>query len=412
MPENKDLLMVTVSGRDRPGIAAALSNVLVDHQVNIVDIEQASLQDLLGLSILVDISKAKSSADSVVKDLLFEASRFDLTLNFRLYSNKEVTQASKRHLYVLTYFGGTRVLAAVSGILAEEGANIETITSLTQQCPDGVEMVLNVNHVDSMSRLKSRIMTASHELNFDLALQNIDSFRKSKRLIFFDMDSTLVDQEVIDELARLAGVGPEVARVTEKAMRGDYDFEESLIQRVALLKGLKVEALNEVRQNIRFSEGAEDVAITLKALGYKLVVVSGGFQFFTQHLKEILGFDLAFANQLEIKDGLVTGRLKGDIIDPVQKARIVNQVAQQMGILLDQTVAVGDGSNDALMLGQAGLGIAYNAKPALDRVANVSLGHSRLQNILYLLGITESDIRHVLSRELRCESETENAPAS
>ena len=213
------------------------------------------------------------------------------------------------------------------------------------------------------------------------------------------MDSTLLDMEVIDEVARQAGVYQEVARVTEKAMRGDFDFEEALVQRVALLRGLAVENLIQVRDNLRLSEGARRVAKALKGLGYKLVVVSGGFDFFADHLKEQLGFDYAFANALEIKDGVVTGRLSGPIVDAVQKARIVNQVSHELGILLDQTVAVGDGANDALMLGQAGLGMAYNAKPRLQRVANVTLGHTRLMNILYLLGITERDIQEVLNRE-------------
>jgi len=258
-------------------------------------------------------------------------------------------------------------------------------------------MILNVNSASSLGRLKQQIMVKSHELNIDLALQKMEAYRKNKRLIFFDMDSTLVDMEIIDEMALRAGVYREVSRITEKAMRGDFDFEESLIQRVALLKGLPVSELTDIRNNMHLSQGVEELTTTLRWLGYKLGVITGGFDFFSDYLKEKFGFDFAFANKLEIKNGVLTGRIVGPIIDATQKARIVNQTSCDHGILLDQTVVVGDGANDALMLGQAGLGIAYNAKKGVDRAANVSLGRSRLKNILYLLGVTEEDIKEALA---------------
>jgi phosphoserine phosphatase len=236
-------------------------------------------------------------------------------------------------------------------------------------------------------------MAKSRELNTDLAIQRMEAYRKNKRLIFFDMDSTLVDMEVIDEMARRADVFREVARITEKAMQGEFDFEESLVQRVALLKGLTVQALTEIRDTLRLSEGVEELVRTLKWLGYKTGVVTGGFDFFSDHMKEKLGFDYAYSNRLEIKNGALTGRVIGKIVDAAEKARIVNQTACDHGILLDQTVVVGDGANDALMLGQAGLGIAYNAKKRLDRVANVSLGRTRMAHVFHLLGITEEDIQ-------------------
>ena len=392
MNERKDYVMVTVSGPDQPGITAAFSRILVDNQVEVVDIEQASLQDFLGLSFLLDMSSAAHVKDSVIKDLLFEASRMHLTLNFRLFSEKEVKARNNKNLFVLTYFGDTRALAEISNILGEENANIELITNLTRDCASCVELTINVNGVQSLGRLKERVLGKSHELNIDLALQKMEAYRKSKRLVFFDMDSTLVDMEIIDEMARRAGVFKEVARITEKARRGDLDFEEALIQRVALLKGLKMEELEEIRQEMRLSEGAEDLVGTLKRLGYKLGVVSGGFHYFTDFLKERLGLDFAFANRLEVKNGALTGRVLGEILGDTEKARIVNQVAEQEGVLLDQTVAIGDGANDILMLGQAGLGIAYNAKEKVERMANMSLRRSRLKNILYILGITEEEM--------------------
>jgi phosphoserine phosphatase len=392
MEEKRDFVMVTVSGPDQPGITAAFSKILVDNQVEIVDIEQASLQDFLGLSFLLDMSGAKQSKDGVLKDLLFEASRLRLTLNFRLFSEKEMKARNSKNLFILTYFGDTRALAEISSILAEENANIEMISNLTRHCASCVELTIGVNEVKNLSQLKARVIAKSHELNIDLALQKMEAYRKNKRLVFFDMDSTLVDMEIIDEMAQRAGVFKEVARITEKARRGDIDFEEALVQRVALLKGLKVEELEKIRNEMKLSEGAEDLVETLKRLGYKLGLVSGGFHYFADYLKEKLGLDFAFANQLEIKNGALTGKVLGKIVDNTYKAKIVNMVSSEQGILLDQTVAIGDGANDVLMLGQAGLGIAYNAKERLMRAANMSLGQARLRNILYILGISEEEI--------------------
>jgi phosphoserine phosphatase len=392
MDEKRDFVMVTVSGPDQPGITAAFSKILVDNQVEIVDIEQASLQDFLGLSFLLDMSGAKQSKDGVLKDLLFEASRLRLTLNFRLFSEKEMKARNSKNLFILTYFGDTRSLAEISSILAEENANIEMISNLTRHCAMCVELTINVNQVKNLSQLKSRVIAKSHELNIDLALQKMEAYRKNKRLVFFDMDSTLVDMEIIDEMAQRAGVFKEVSRITEKARRGDIDFEESLAQRVALLKGLKVEELEKIRNEMKLSEGAEDLVETLKRLGYKLGLVSGGFDYFADYLKGKLGLDFAYANQLEIKSGALTGKVIGKIVDNTYKAKIVNMVSSEQGILLDQTVAIGDGANDVLMLGQAGLGIAYNAKERLMRAANMSLGQARLRNILYILGISEEEM--------------------
>jgi len=384
--------MVTVSGPDQPGITAAFSKILVDNHVEIVDIEQASLQDFLGLSFLLDMSGAKQSKDGVLKDLLFEASRLHLTLNFRLFSEKEMKARNSKNLFILTYFGDTLALAEISNILAEENANIQMISNLTRHCASCVELTIDVNEVKNLSQLKARVIAKSHELNIDLALQKMEAYRKNKRLVFFDMDSTLVDMEIIDEMAQRAGVFKEVSRITEKARRGDIDFEESLTQRVALLKGLRVEELEKIRKDMKLSAGAEDLVGTLKRLGFKLGLVSGGFDYFSDFLREKLGLDFSYSNQLEIKNGALTGKVLGKIVDNTYKAKIVNMVSSEEGVLLDQTVAIGDGANDVLMLGQAGLGIAYNAKEKLERVANMSLGRARLKNILYILGISEEEM--------------------
>ncbi|MDQ1335061.1 MAG: Phosphoserine phosphatase [Thermodesulfobacteriota bacterium] len=397
MEDRKRLLMVTVSGPDRSGITATLTGVLIKHGAEVVDIEQASLQNQLGLYFLLDLSRAETGEDSVIKDLLFEASKLQLTLNFRLFSEGEIRVVSARNLFVLTHFGSTQGLYEFSKILGEERANIETISTVTHHGETSMEMIINVNEAPNLGRLKERIMLMSRNLGIDLALQKMEAYRKNKRLIFFDMDSTLVDMEVIDEMARRGGVYNEVSRITEKAMRGEFDFEESLRQRVALLKGLTVDDLNEIKSHIPLSDGVEELVTTLKWLGYKLGVVTGGFDFFADHLKEQLGFHFCYSNRLEIKDGVLTGRVAGEIIDSARKARIVNQTACNEKILLDQTVVVGDGANDALMLGQAGLSIAYNAKKGLERSAGASIGKSRMKNILHFLGITEEDITEALS---------------
>ena len=392
MDEKKDFVMVTVSGPDQPGITAAFSKILVENHVEVVDIEQASLQDFLGLSFLLDMNGAIQSKDGVLKDLLFEASRLRLNMNFNVFSEKEMKARNNKNLFVLTYFGDTRALAEISSILGEESANIEMISNLTRHCASCVELTIDVSGVKDIGSLKERVLGKSRDLNIDLALQKMEAYRKNKRLVFFDMDSTLVDMEIIDEMAKRAGVLKEVSRITEKAMRGDLDFEEALRQRVALLKGLRIKELEEIRKEMKLSEGAEELVATLKRLGFKLGVVSGGFHYFVDFLKEKLSLDFAFANDLEIKKGTLTGKTVGKVIDNACKAKIVNQVSSEEGILLDQTVAIGDGANDVLMLGQAGLGIAYNAKERLRRVASVSVGRARLKNILYLLGISEEEI--------------------
>lgn len=394
MNSEKEFVIVTVSGEDRPGITAAFTRILVAHGVELVDIDQATLHDFLGLSFLLDLGARggePGARDGVLKDLLFEASRRRMTLQFQGISERELRERRVKNLFVLTFFGGTRALAEMSAILGEERANIVKISNLSRHRAHCLELAVNVADVASLPRLKERLMARSHALEVDLAFQKMETYRKNKRLVFFDMDQTLLDMELVDELAKLAGVHGEVSRVTEKAMRGEIDFEDSLRQRVALLKGLPMTALERTRGEMRLSEGAEDLVRTLKRLGYRMGVVSGGFHFFADALKERLGLDFAYASDVEVRDGALTGRLLDEVIDDAAKAKIVHRVAADMGVPLDQTVAIGDGANDRLMLGQAGLGIAYNARRGLERVAAMSVGRSRLTNILYILGLAEED---------------------
>jgi len=394
---DNNLLMVNISGLDRPGILAAFAKVLQNYNIEIVDIQQASLQQTIGLHLLLKFEPASQSKDSAIKDLLFEGNRLNLTLNFNLLAPDQIQGIDQRKRLVLTYFGDTRAIAELSKVLAEENANIEMISGETHHGARSFEMIVNIIGVNSVDRLKSRLMAKSRELNVDLALQSLVAHRKNKRMICFDMDSTLVEMEGIDEMARKAGVHREVARITDKAMRGDFDFEESLRQRVAMLKGLSLDEVMAIRSQMVLSQGADALLTTLKWLGFKLGIVSGGFDIFADYLKDKFSLDFAFANRLEIKNGALSGKVQGDIVDAAQKARIINQVACDMGIPLDQVVAIGDGANDSLMLTQAGLGIAYNAKKALDRVANVALSRARFNHVFHLLGITEEDIEEAMS---------------
>jgi len=394
---DKNLLMVNISGPDRPGILAAFAKVLQNYNIEIVDIQQASLQQTIGLHLLLRFEAASQSTDSAIKDLLFEGNQLNLTLDFNLLAPDQIQGIDQRKRLVLTYFGDTRAIAELSKVLAEENANIEMISGETHHGARSFEMVVNIIGVNRVDRLKSRMLAKSRELNVDLAVQSLVAHRKNKRMICFDMDSTLVEMEGIDEMARKAGVHREVARITDKAMRGDFDFEESLRQRVAMLKGLSLDEVMAIRSQMTVSQGADALLTTLKWLGFKLGIVSGGFDIFADYLKDKFSLDFAFANRLEIKNGALSGKIQGDIVDAAQKARIINQVACDMGIPLDQVVAMGDGANDSLMLTQAGLGIAYNAKKALDRVANVALSRARFNHVFHLLGITEEDIEEAMS---------------
>ncbi|MEE4264943.1 MAG: phosphoserine phosphatase SerB [Desulfobacteraceae bacterium] len=396
MPK-ETLLIVNSFGPDRPGIVAAFLKVLLEYEIEIVDIELVSLQNTLGMHLLLRLKKTGKFQERVIKDLLFEGSKNNLTLTYQLVSEDKLHTVSSRKFMILTHFGDTRSVAELSSLMGEENVNIEFISSHSHHAARSFEMTINIAAHSNVDRLKNRLMIKSRELDIDLAIQSMAAYRKNKRMICFDMDSTLVSMEGIDEMARKAGVHREVARITEKAMRGDFDFEEALRQRVAMLKGLALDDVMEIRNHLTLSGGAEELLTTLKWLGFKLGIVSGGFDIFADYLKDRFNLDFAFANQLDMKNGALTGKLNGEIVDAARKARILNQVACDLVIPLDQVVAIGDGANDALMLSQAGLGIAYNAKKGLDRVANAALSEANFNHIFHLLGIAEEDIQEAMS---------------
>jgi phosphoserine phosphatase len=390
-------LMANLTGVDQPGILRTFTEIFHAKGVDIEELEQSSLHDMLSIHFLLDLNRATASEEEIAKELLYEAHRLDLAVNLGFSSQGAGARNATGERYVLTFFGGTTGLYELSKQMTAEEVRILSVLTSKHHSARSFEMNIEIPDASHRDRFKMAVMQRSRELGMDLALQRVEAYRKSKRMIFFDMDSTLIDMEIIDEMARGAGVYREVARITEKAMQGQFDFEESLIQRVALLKGLTLEALDKIRDNIPLSEGVEDLTITLKWLGFKMGIVTGGFDFFANHMKERLGFDFVAANQLEIKNGALTGRVKGEIIGAAQKAQIVSRVSCDLGIPTEQIVVVGDGANDALMIGQAGLGIAYNAKKALDRVASAKLGKSQLVHIYHLLGITEENIKEAMT---------------
>ncbi|MDY6849001.1 MAG: phosphoserine phosphatase SerB [Thermodesulfobacteriota bacterium] len=389
---NQPMILVTMTGPDRPGIIAAMTGHIAAAGARIRDIEQTVTHTLLSLSVIIDFTTGDSDQKPLIKDLLFLAKEWGLNLDFQVIDEQDYRRRSNRNAYVLTIMGGevnAAALARVSGILAEHQVNIERISKLTQGQLRCVEFLVTVPEDFDVKAMNRKLLHAGATLGVDVAVQKESLHRRAKRLVVMDMDSTLIQIEVIDELARIAGVGDQVARITEQAMNGEIDFNEALRQRVALLKGLSAQALEQVYQNIPFTPGARTLVRILKRLGYKTAVISGGFNFFTNRLKEDLGLDYAFANGLQIADGQVTGRLDGPVVDGARKAELLEEIACREGIALDQVIAIGDGANDLPMLGRAGLGIAFNAKARVREQADTHINQQSLDSILYLLGLSE-----------------------
>ncbi|BCR03889.1 phosphoserine phosphatase SerB [Desulfuromonas versatilis] len=395
--ENK-MVLITAAGPDRPGIIAAVTGNIAAAGARIRDIEQTVTHTLLSLSVLIDFPTGESDQKPLIKDLLFLAKELGLDLDFQVLDEVEYRRKSNRFSYVLTILGGevnARALARVSAVLAEHEVNIERISKLTQGQLRCVEFLVTAPETLDVKAMTRKLLHAGANLGVDIAVQKESLYRRNKRLVVMDMDSTLIQIEVIDELARLAGVGEQVAEITERAMNGELDFQGALRERVALLKGLKAEALEQVYRNIPFTPGAKNLVRILKRLGFKTAVISGGFKFFTDRLQQELGLDYAYANQLEIEGGQVTGGVVGTIVDGARKAQLLEEIARQEGVTLDQVIAIGDGANDLPMLDRAGLGIAFNAKARVREQANYHINQQSLDSILYLLGLSEREMEEI-----------------
>ncbi len=399
-----EVVLIRVSGRDRPGITAALSNVLGRHNVNVLDIGQAVIHNHLAWGMLVELPPEAVNSP-VFKELMFTAHELDLDLRVVPISEQDYGQwvgEQGQSRMVITVLGRqvkAEHIARVSELITVNRLNIDRITRLSGRAqlstPEhmrrtAIEFWVR-GRVDEMAVMHATFLNLSHVMDIDIAIQEDNVFRRNRRLVCFDMDSTLIQNEVIDELAKEAGVGAEVASITEAAMRGELDFRDSFTRRLALLEGLDASVLPKVAESLQITEGAQRLIETLKFYRYKIAILSGGFTYFARYLQEKFGLDYIHANELEIENGKLTGRVKGEIVDETRKAELLRQIADRESIRLEQVIAVGDGANDLPMLSAAGLGIAFRAKPAVRKRARYAMGTSGLDGILYLIGMRETD---------------------
>ena len=395
-----ELVLINITGEDKPGLTAAITTLLGEFDVDILDIGQAVIHNFLTLGILTSVP---GKADSLFKEILFNAHELGVTVKFTPVdesSYDEWVGLQGRGRFILTVLARkVRAihLARVSRVIADNNLNIDNITRLSGRVPLAHESPSSKACVEFSLRgepgenFRHTLMEIGAEMDIDIAVQEDGIFRRNRRLVAFDMDSTLIDAEVIDELAKFAGVFDEVARVTTRAMNGELDFKSSLKERVSLLAGLEESALEEVASNLPLMEGAEHLISTLKMLGYKTAVLSGGFTYFGKVLQDKLGIDYVFANELEIEGGKLTGKVSEPIVDAARKAELLKALAIKEDISLEQTIAVGDGANDLDMLGVAGLGIAYHAKPMVKKSAEHAISTLGLDSILYLMGIRDRE---------------------
>lgn len=391
-----EILLLTVRGKDLPGITATLTTILAkDKKVKILDIEQTVVHKKLLLSILLSFPP-KNDKVSLLKELLFAGKELGVEINFEVFESALLGEENTHHQYVITCLGeeiGARALSHIAQVLAHRGVNIDKIAKLSLKNISAVELIAHAKKAIDPKKLSRELLGLSNAIAVDIAIQKHDLLRRAKRLVVMDMDSTLIQTEVIDELAKQKGVFKKVSDITRRAMNGELDFSQSLKKRVHLLKNLDEKDLEVVYRHLRLTPGAEKLLKVLKRLGYRTALISGGFTYFTDRLKKSLGFDYAFANRLEIRNKKLTGRVLGSIIDARKKASILETLARGEKLVLDQTIAIGDGANDLLMLTKAGLGIAFNAKPHVQARAHYAISkRPRLDSILYLLGISEREI--------------------
>jgi phosphoserine phosphatase len=399
---NTELTLIRITGIDRPGLTASVTEILSKYDVTILDIGQADIHQTLSLGILFKSKETESG--NIMKELLFKASELGVNIRFYPVSVEEYenwVSMQGKNRYIITILGRrltAKQISAATKIIAEQGLNIDSIKRLTGRVPldeekarvrSCIEFSVRGNPKNRVEMQRS-LMKLSSEMGMDFSLQLDNMYRRMRRLICFDMDSTLIQTECIDELAERAGVGEQVKAITERAMRGEIDFKESFTERVALLKGLDESVMKEIAENLPITEGVERLMFVLKHYGYKIAILSGGFTYFGEYLKRKFGIDYVYANELEIENGKLTGRYLGEIVDGKRKAELLRLLAQVEKVDIAQTIAVGDGANDLPMLSTAGLGIAFHAKPKVVENAEQSINTIGLDGVLYFLGFKDS----------------------
>ena len=400
--DNIEIIQMNISGEDKPGMTAVLTDILSRHDAFILDIGQANIHRSLTLGILFMTTPDRSG--QIMKELLFKATELDINIRFTPITDEEYNAwvlGQGKNRYIITLMGRKVTaghIARVTRAISDEGLNIDDINRLTGRMPlDEDERAPKTciefsvrGTIDDKSRIQDALMKLTNTGEVDISFQKDGIFRRSRRLICFDMDSTLIRTEVIDELADRAGVGDKVREITERAMRGEIDFRESFRERVALLKGLDVSVMEDIANNLPITEGVDRMMTILKRVGYKTAILSGGFTYFGNYLRSRFGFDYVYANELEVENGKLTGRYTGEIVDGQRKAELLRLLCQFENIDIQQSVAVGDGANDLPMLNIAGLGIAFHAKPKVRATASQAISTVGLDGILYVLGLKDS----------------------
>ena len=393
--QQKNLYVVSVIGEDRVGIVSEVTRLLFRRGLNIIDIEQTVIHSQFTMVLLLQPVRRQFRLNVIRKELQDLAKRREMNITVTpLHEFRGLRLAETKKPYVLTIVGSDRpgVVAAVSSTLAEHHCNVERIKMIARGEFLGMEMWIDLRDAN-LSLLRDDFSEVARRTGMDIIVQPESTFKKRKKVIVFDMDSTIVDGEIVDEMAKLARVGEKVAALTEKGMRGEIDYAQSLRTRVSLLKGLTIRSLEPLVKTLKLTKGSEELVSALKEMGFKIGLISGGFSYFTDILKKRLGFDYAFGNKLEVKKGRLTGRIQGRIIDAHRKAQIMDEICRREGITRDEVVAVGDGSNDRIMVANAGLGIAFNAKEILKKVADGTITRNHMKGVLYCLGITDLDLK-------------------